>query len=218
MKLKPLKHQVMVIAGATTPIGLATARAAGRSGARVMLIDADEATLGESVRAINNAGGVSDYVVAGRHDASALAAAGHVAKTRFGRIDSWVSIPDGNEIGHDCRVAVPLLQRGGGALIVVGTTPTIARALDPLRADVAQQAASVAVVLVKPAFPDEDPQRLADAILRGAVRPRCEVDGGNARVALGSARSYPGIIAMVGLSGLALAAGAVAAVRRARAA
>ena len=218
IKLKPLGSQVMVITGATSPIGLAVARAAGRAGARLMLIDAVEGALGEAVRAINNAGGVSDYAIADPHDAAAIAAAGHLAKARFGRVDSWVAVLTGGEDAHDWSVAVSLLRHEGGALIVLGATPTVGRKVKTLRAETAKESPRVAVVLIQPASPGADPQRIAEAILQSATRSRRDVSVGGAATPLNFAGRHPGIVVMVGLSGLALAAGGWRALRRRRSA
>lgn len=143
LKLKPLKDQVIVITGASSGIGLVTARAAAKAGAKVMLIARSEGALGEAVRAINNAGGVADYAVADVGNAAAVAAAGRAAVTRFGRIDTWVNdagvaiyaslvdtpddehrrLFDTNYFGvvHGCLAAVPLLREHGGALITVAS-------------------------------------------------------------------------------------------------
>jgi NADP-dependent 3-hydroxy acid dehydrogenase YdfG len=45
IQLKPLNERVIVITGATSGIGLATARSAAKAGARVMLVGRDEAAL-----------------------------------------------------------------------------------------------------------------------------------------------------------------------------
>ena len=48
MHLKPIREQVIVITGAYSGIGLATARAAARRGARVVLNSRDATALGPS--------------------------------------------------------------------------------------------------------------------------------------------------------------------------
>lgn len=141
--LKPLSEQVIVITGASSGIGLETARSAARQGAKVVLVSRDDAALRRIVAEITAASGTADAYAADVGDADAVrAAAGH-ASQRFGRIDTWVNnvgsaiygrlldIPDDeheqlfrtNYFGmvHGCRAAVPHLRRAGGALITIGS-------------------------------------------------------------------------------------------------
>ncbi|WP_174291032.1 SDR family oxidoreductase [Sphingomonas bacterium] len=143
IKLKPLKDQVIVITGASSGIGLVTARTAAARGAKVMLIARSEAELGDIVRDINNGGGHADYAVADVGNADTLAAAARATVARFGRVDTWVNdagvaiyahlidTPEDEHqrmfqtnyfgVVHGCLAAVPVLRRDGGALITVGS-------------------------------------------------------------------------------------------------
>ncbi|WP_267382020.1 MULTISPECIES: SDR family oxidoreductase [unclassified Sphingomonas] len=140
--LKPLKDQVIVITGASSGIGLVTARTAAARGARVMLVARSEGALSDAVDAIRAGGGTADYHVADMGDADAVKAAAAQAVARFGRIDTWVNnagvaiyaklmetpadehrqLFRTNYFGmvHGCEAAVPLLA-AGGALITVGS-------------------------------------------------------------------------------------------------
>jgi len=87
----PLADQVVLITGASSGIGLVTARRAARRGARVVLVSRDEAVLNTVAREIEGAGGhalvaVADVSVQGEVDAAAAAAV-----ARFGRVDTWVN-------------------------------------------------------------------------------------------------------------------------------
>lgn len=141
--LKPLKDQVIVITGASSGIGLVTARSAAARGARVMLVARSGAALGEIVRDINNAGGTADFREADVSDADAMVAVATDTVARFGRIDTWVNdagvsiyaklvdtpddehrrMFDTNYFGvvHGCLAAIPILRRSGGALITVAS-------------------------------------------------------------------------------------------------
>ena len=143
IKLKPLDQQVIVVTGASSGIGLVTARTAARRGAKVMLVARSGDELGEIVREINNAGGQVDFHTADVADPAALAEAAAAAVKRFGRVDSWINnagvaifsrlldTPEDehqqmvqvNYFGavHGCLAAVPVLREAGGALVTVGS-------------------------------------------------------------------------------------------------
>ena len=143
IKLKAIKDQVIVITGASSGIGLVTARSAARRGAKVMLIARSENELGSIVQEINNDGGQADYAVADVGNPAAIAAAARAAVARFGRVDTWVNdagvaifahlvdTPEDehqrlfqtNYFGavHGCLAAIPVLREQGGALITVGS-------------------------------------------------------------------------------------------------
>ena len=143
VSLKPLDRQVIVITGASSGIGLVTARAAARRGASVMLVARDAGVLADVVRDIAADGGLADYAVADVGDAGQVAAAAAKAVDRFGRIDTWVNNAgvsiyaklmdtplDEHErlfrtdyfgVVNGCTTAVPYLRAEGGALITVAS-------------------------------------------------------------------------------------------------
>ena len=90
-KLKPLAEQVIVITGASSGIGLATAKAAAARGAKVMLVARDGEALATAVSEITAAGGTADHAVADVGDAGAVEAAAARTIAAFGRIDTWVN-------------------------------------------------------------------------------------------------------------------------------
>ncbi len=142
IKLKPLAEQVIVITGASSGIGLVTARRAAAAGAKVLLVARSGDALADAVRQIEGAGGEADFAVADVGDAEQVRAAAAKAIARFGRIDSWVNDAGSAIYGkvldtpvaeqeqlfrtnyfgvvHGCEAAVPHLKQGG-ALIVVGS-------------------------------------------------------------------------------------------------
>ena len=61
MKLKDIGDQVMVITGATSGIGLTTARMAADQGARLLLIARNEQALRDLTNEINEKGGQALY-------------------------------------------------------------------------------------------------------------------------------------------------------------
>ena len=141
--LKPVSDQVIVITGASSGIGLETARMAAAQGARVLLVARDEAALRTLVAEITAAGGTADAFAADVGDADAMRAAAAHANQRFGRIDTWVNnagsaiygklvdVPDDEHrqlfrtnyfgVVHGCLAAIPYLTQSRGALITVGS-------------------------------------------------------------------------------------------------
>ena len=143
IKLKRLEDQVIVITGATSGIGLATAKRAAERGARVVLCSRNEPELQETVAQIEGAGGTARSVaadVSSPEDVERLAAA---AIEEFGSLDTWVNnagvsfygrltevaIEDMRQLFevnfwgtvYGSRAAVQQLRRNGGALINVGS-------------------------------------------------------------------------------------------------
>jgi len=143
VNLKPLDEQVIVITGASSGIGLATAQAAAQAGSRLVLAARSEARLAGIAEAIKSEGGEAIYVVAdvGREDDVRRIA--DAAIQRFGRIDTWVNdagvaiygrleqVSDADNrrlfdtnfwgVVYGSLVALPHLRRNGGALINVGS-------------------------------------------------------------------------------------------------
>ncbi|WP_018263079.1 SDR family oxidoreductase [Methylobacterium sp. WSM2598] len=140
---KPLDQQVIVITGASSGIGLATARRAARSGARVVMGARNAEALAMIQDEIGHDGGQAAHAVGDvgrREDVQALA---DTAMQRFGRIDSWVNDAGISIFGrleevsdadsdrlfrtnfwgtvYGSLVALPYLRRQGGALINVGS-------------------------------------------------------------------------------------------------
>jgi NADP-dependent 3-hydroxy acid dehydrogenase YdfG len=89
--LKPLVEQVILLTGASSGIGLVTAKLAASRGAKVMLVARSEDALADAVREIEAAGGQAAYAVADVGDAGQVRAAAAAAVARFGRIDTWVN-------------------------------------------------------------------------------------------------------------------------------
>jgi short-subunit dehydrogenase len=153
VQLKPLKDQVIVVTGASSGIGLATALSAARQGARVVLAARTEEALREATAQINAAGGEAVYVVADVADRAQVQAVAASAIGRFGRVDTWVNDAGVSIYGkleevrdEDSRrlfetnfwgvvygslVALPLLKQSGGALINVGSE--VSEAVVPLQ-------------------------------------------------------------------------------------
>jgi short-subunit dehydrogenase len=91
MRLKKLSDQVMVITGATSGIGLTTARMAARKGARLALAARDEAALDKLVEEFRAQGVQAVGVPTDVGDKEAVASLAQVTLAHFGRIDTWVN-------------------------------------------------------------------------------------------------------------------------------
>jgi short-subunit dehydrogenase len=90
-KLKPVRDQVIVITGASSGIGLTTARMAAKRGARLVLVARNGGALRQLEAELNKDGKRAVHVVA---DVGYEAAAHRVAQTaleHFSRIDTWVN-------------------------------------------------------------------------------------------------------------------------------
>lgn len=91
MQLKNLKDQVIVITGASSGIGLVTARMAAEKGAKVVIAARNEEALKELVNELRGNGNNAIYVKAdvGREeDVNKIA---ETALKEFGRFDTWVN-------------------------------------------------------------------------------------------------------------------------------
>lgn len=140
---KPLAEQVIVITGASSGIGLATARKAAKRGARVMLTSRDEEDLRRAVLSISSEGGHASYVVADVADPEALVQVAESTIREYGGFDTWLNNAGVTIYGHlenvsheDARrlfdtnywgvvngslAALPHLRSRGGTLINVGS-------------------------------------------------------------------------------------------------
>lgn len=142
-KLKPLVQQVIVVTGASSGIGLATALAAADAGAKVVLTARSEKTLADIASEITQSGGAAIAVAADVADRTALDAVACAAIESFGRIDTWVNdagvsiygrldeISDEDSrrlfetnfwgVVYGSLIALPHLRANGGALINIGS-------------------------------------------------------------------------------------------------
>lgn len=89
--LKPLGEQVIVITGASSGIGLATARAAAEKGARVVLVSRNGPALADIEQQIRKSGGDAIHVVADVADRGDVERVATTAFERYGGFDTWVN-------------------------------------------------------------------------------------------------------------------------------
>jgi short-subunit dehydrogenase len=141
--LKPLRDQVIVITGASSGIGLVTARSAAKQGAKVLMVARSEDVLRSLVAEMQAEGLTVEAKAADVGDAAGVQAAADYAVATWGRIDTWVNDAGSAIFGkvldtpvneqerlfrtnyfgsvNGCVAAVPYLKKQGGALITVGS-------------------------------------------------------------------------------------------------
>ncbi len=88
---KPLDRQVVVLTGATSGIGLATARLLSRRGADLVIVARNREALDKLAAELDRPGSGCLAVVADVADEAALEEVARQAIQRFGRIDSWIN-------------------------------------------------------------------------------------------------------------------------------
>ena len=105
--LKPLAQQTIVITGASSGIGLATARMAAQRGAKVVLAARSGGALEALVAEIEAAGGSAVAVAADVAKPEDVARIARTARERFGGFDTWVNNAGVGMYGklEDCSVA-----------------------------------------------------------------------------------------------------------------
>jgi len=153
LKLKPIEEQVVVVTGASSGIGLATAQLAAERGAKVVLGARSESTIAEIAERINSTGGQAIAVKCDVADRAQVDNLVQMALQHFGRIDTWVnnagvsiygrldevSEKDSRQlfetnfwgVYHGCLAVLPQLRRTGGALITLGSE--VSEAIVPLQ-------------------------------------------------------------------------------------
>lgn len=92
MELKPIHDQVVVVVGASSGIGRATALAFGRRGAKVIVAARNYEGLASLVEQIRNEGGQADAMAADVTQFEHMVGLADFAVQRFGRIDTWVHL------------------------------------------------------------------------------------------------------------------------------
>ena len=145
VSLKPLNEQVIVITGASSGIGLATARMAAKAGAKLVLVSRNEDALRQLEQEIRSAGGQAVVVAADVGNEADVQCVSETAIAKLGGFDTWVNNAGVSIYGrideistddhrrlfetnfwgvvYGSRVAAAHLRgRTGGALINVGST------------------------------------------------------------------------------------------------
>jgi NAD(P)-dependent dehydrogenase (short-subunit alcohol dehydrogenase family) len=143
MRLKPVGEQVVVLTGASSGIGLATARALADHGAKLVLVARNEAALKDIAHDCEAKGVRAIAVVADVGRFEDMERVAEAAIQEFGGFDTWINnagvaifgtveqIPledhrrlfDTNYFGvlHGCLVATKHLRQRGGKIINMGS-------------------------------------------------------------------------------------------------
>lgn len=141
--LKSIDKQVMVITGASSGIGLATARLAAKKGARLVLAARNEEALKDITQQINNTNGEAIYIVADVGKREDLQKIAEAAIEHFGGFTTWVNnagisiygrLEDVSEedsrrlfdtnfwgVVNGSLIAAEHLKKNGGAIINLGS-------------------------------------------------------------------------------------------------
>lgn len=148
MKLKSLQDQVVVVIGASSGIGRASALALAERGAKVVVAARSEPGLISLVTEITAVGGDAAYHVCDVSDYAQVQQVAALAVERFGRIDTWVNsaalslfahfeettpeefkrLTDVNYLGqvYGVLAALPHLRAsGGGAIIAISSVESV---------------------------------------------------------------------------------------------
>lgn len=143
MRLKPIERQTMVITGATSGIGLATARMAAQRGARLVLAARSEDALQKLVGELEAEGAKAIYVTADVSREQDVQNIVDRTVQRFAGFDTWVNnagvsiygplleVPVQDErklfdmnywsVVYGSRIAARYLRQQGGAIINLGS-------------------------------------------------------------------------------------------------
>ncbi|MGG0022295.1 SDR family NAD(P)-dependent oxidoreductase, partial [Bacillus inaquosorum] len=111
LKLKQIKDQVIVITGASSGIGLVTARMAAKKGAKVVAAARNEDALKELADELKEKGHDAIWVKADTGKEEDVNRIAETAISTFGRFDTWVNNAAVSIFGHAMDVTVDDMKR-----------------------------------------------------------------------------------------------------------
>ncbi len=143
-KQKPLKDQVIVLTGATSGIGLVTARMASKRGARLVLVARNDEALSKLTAELRDGGGHAISVATDVSKESQVRKVAEEAEKAFGSVDTWINnagvsiygkledVPDADSrrlfetnfwgVVNGSLIAAKRMEKKGGTLINIGST------------------------------------------------------------------------------------------------
>jgi short-subunit dehydrogenase len=111
ISLKPIHDQTIVITGASSGIGLVTARMAAQQGAKLVLAARNEDALKQLVEEIHSQGRQAIYVVADVGNEEDVNRIADRAIAEFGGFDTWVNNAGVSIFGRCMDVSIPDMKR-----------------------------------------------------------------------------------------------------------
>jgi short-subunit dehydrogenase len=146
--MKPVSDQVIVLTGATSGIGLATARMAAERGAKLVVSSRNEDELRALTEDIRQKGGEAIFVVVDVSKYEDLLKLKDEAIKAYGRIDTWINNAGTSLFGYlmdttiederkifetnfwgtrlGCQIAVDCMKETGGTIINLGSEVSVA--------------------------------------------------------------------------------------------
>lgn len=111
LHLKKLPLQVIVLTGATSGIGLVTARKAAAQGATLVLVGRNETTLKQLHDELQAKGAKSTVAIADVGNEDDVNKVAEIAIQRFGRIDTWINCAGVGIFGRYEEVSIADMRR-----------------------------------------------------------------------------------------------------------
>lgn len=111
IQLKKLSDQVIVVTGATSGIGLATARKAARCGAKVVLVARNEEALKLLSDDLNSQGTDTMYIAADVSSEDEVDNIAEAVTKRFGGFDTWINVAGVSVFGKNEEVSTEDMRR-----------------------------------------------------------------------------------------------------------
>jgi NADP-dependent 3-hydroxy acid dehydrogenase YdfG len=109
--LKPIKEQVIILTGATSGTGWATAKMAAKEGARVVAVARNEESLEQLTEEINSLGGEAIYVKADVGKENDVARIADTAIRAYGTFDTWINNADVSVAAGCLEVSIEDMKR-----------------------------------------------------------------------------------------------------------